>query len=760
MLFAATFASLFDLARQTHFPPPHHRAQVSPATIATSATQRHLPSSHRHHQQIVRFTAREGIAGPASHLDTRRCQIPREDPVPRANDTMSASKTGLPARPLHDQAGTKRSRPCDACRRRKSKCVTEEGNSMCVLCRFHNQACKYEEAPQPRKRSAVRGGTADSQPPSKRGRTIHIRPGTGVEEYDTLPGPSLLKRTLGLQNSHHSEYVGPNAIPDVYGGQRLDRYDEQGDDHSKPEAEYIRFVHPSAAFRIIPDVRTAGYDQERSDIDEIERTAAGHGPELVQLYFRIVHPSFPILHKEVFVEKYGRSFREFAPPLLAAVYLLASSYWAYSEALAKVRRINTDALQTLAFNALQNTMRRPKLSTIQAGLLLSQHQKAFMGPVPNEQRDRLTVQLVNLAHGLGIHLDSSQWDIPDWEIGLRRRIGWGLYVQDKFSALLESRPSLISNEEWDVESLSEDDFPETTEDDTEGSSEVGRGRLVYTHMADLSAILADILSSLFSARGCRAIDSSMNRLASSLEQIKPLQIKLKEWSLTLPESLKMDSAASMKLSSVGYLRLAYLTIEVCIHRVLIRALATTDYPDPTMVQVVRLAAKERLSNATDFVQRLQAQHLLSFWYFPSAKCCALIYAFGQALQDTAESEHERAQYATKLKEFKWTLKVNSEAGATFMQQALAFISQPVRVSSLPVDNSSTTTSPVSMPFSAQSTEAPPAQQWLPHPTADGSMPYGAFSPNYGLDHIGFPDPNAMFAHLPTDLQGSWPPGMS
>lgn len=32
-------------------------------------------------------------------------------------------------------AAVRRSRPCDACRRRKSKCVTEDGNSMCVLCK-------------------------------------------------------------------------------------------------------------------------------------------------------------------------------------------------------------------------------------------------------------------------------------------------------------------------------------------------------------------------------------------------------------------------------------------------------------------------------------------------------------------------------------------------------------------------------------------------------------------------------------------------
>lgn len=195
-------------------------------------------------------------------------------------------------------ANAKRGRPCDACRRRKSKCVTEDGESVCVLCNFHAQSCTYLEAPQPRKR-ALPSGTTDAQSPTKRSRTILIKPGTGVEEYDTLPGPSLLKRTLGLQNRHHSEYVGPNAIPDVYSGHAGDVRDGTVHDGNKASADYVRFVHPLAAFRIIPDISTSGYDQERTDIEEIESTAQGHGAELVELYFRIVHPSFPVLHKDV-----------------------------------------------------------------------------------------------------------------------------------------------------------------------------------------------------------------------------------------------------------------------------------------------------------------------------------------------------------------------------------------------------------------------------------------------------------------------------
>ena len=74
--------------------------------------------------------------------------------------------------------------------------------------------------------------------------------------------------------------------------------------------------------------------------------------------------------------------------------------------------------------------RKPALHSIQATITdlwvrgaTIRWQKAFMG-ASNDNRDRLTVQLVNLAHGLGLHLDCSNWQLPDWEIGLRRRIGW------------------------------------------------------------------------------------------------------------------------------------------------------------------------------------------------------------------------------------------------------------------------------------------------------------------------------------------------
>lgn len=299
-------------------------------------------------------------------------------------------------------------------------------------------------------------------------------------------------------------------------------------------------------------------------------------------------------------------------------------------------------------------------------------------------------------------------------------------------------------------------------------------------MAHLSVILAEILRTIFSARARRLLDCASNRLVTLLEWMKPLQVSLKDWFLTLPESLKMDTAASMKLSSVGYLRLAYLTVEVCLHKKLLRTLCNTPAPAATIAQVCRAAANERFINGTDFVQRLQAQHLQSFWYHPSARCLALIHTLGQTLSQTSSSEEERTMYTRKLKEYKWSLKVNSEAGASFMKQALALINQSFNVVSQASETSSTMTSPASAGFHFTNQDMinidrphMQEQQWIhhhPHPShpphpphppqaiENGPVAYNGYQ-DYELGPAAFADPGNMFAGFLPSYDHTWTPDL-
>lgn len=63
---------------------------------------------------------------------------------------------------------SRRERPCDACRRRKSRCVIHEGAALCVLCEFHKQECTFVQSPLPRKRKVVDGDKKDSPNVSKK----------------------------------------------------------------------------------------------------------------------------------------------------------------------------------------------------------------------------------------------------------------------------------------------------------------------------------------------------------------------------------------------------------------------------------------------------------------------------------------------------------------------------------------------------------------------------------------------------------------
>lgn len=494
-------------------------------------------------------------------------------------------------------------------------------------------------------------------------RVIRTTSGTGVEEYDDLDGPSLLKKTLGLQNKHHSQYVGATRglEPALLGSLWT-----MGNAEVQLSTGSLRRVSSTEAFLLLPDPGTQGYSEELDNLDAIEAIIRPHGKALVDLYFRIVFPSFPILHKEVFLEKYSRSYREFSPPLLAAVYLLALQYWTYDDQLSNYNKPDTIELERLARKALGDTIHRPKLSTVQAGLLLLQH--------TDTDSAELTAQLVSVSYGLGLHLDATDWNIPDWEKGLRKRLGWSLYMQDKWSSLGSGRPSLINSWNWTLQAVTDADFPENAshEDDQEGSSEVEKGRILFSYMIRLSKILADLLERVFTIRTTKDIaDAGENGLQIVLEKTKTLQMRLKDWFAKLPDCLSMDVTQVMKLSSVGYLRLAYVATEITLHRRIILALSTKS--DPQLCQICRSVARECFIFAVEFVQSLKPQHLSSFWYFASPQNFALIGVFGTLLLSTASTTEEAEFYRIKLREYRWILRINSENGAKYMKPAMALL---------------------------------------------------------------------------------------
>jgi len=481
-----------------------------------------------------------------------------------------------------------------------------------------------------------------------------------------IGGPTMLKRTLGLQNDRYSQYIGPTTDfePSLID---LSPFDPQ--DESLLSRGTLRKVSNTDTFLMLPDYMTPGHEHVIDDADAIENIVSPNGPALLDLYFKVIHPNFPILQKTVFFEKYNRSYREFSPPILAAVYILAINWWDHSDELVNVAKPDIRELERLARVTLADAMYRPKLSTVQAGLLLSQR--------PEGDQWAPTAQLVAIGQELGLHLDCSNWKIPPWERGLRKRLAWALYMQDKWGSLIHGRPSHIFASNWAVQPLAPNDFPdvEYDESDVEESAEYERGRLLFSQMIILSQILADVLDAFYTLQAMSAVaQAGAQGTHLVLQLAKPVQLKLKEWFAALPQCLRMDSIApnTNRLLSTGSLHLAYFATEITLHRRIIRSLTTVPSSpaspsskpavDPYIVHICRSAAKTRLISAMDFVNRLTASHLRSFWYFASKTNFALIGTFGSLLWATAPGREEADWYRRRLGEYRWTLGVSCKGG--------------------------------------------------------------------------------------------------
>ncbi|EEY22041.1 transcriptional activator protein DAL81 [Verticillium alfalfae VaMs.102] len=522
--------------------------------------------------------------------------------------------------------------PCDICQRFRIKCtLTDDDEEGCLPCQNRGSECSFVSSPPARKRK-LNGHLADDGKRSSPGRSdirrrrqpqpsLSSTAGSSsfIEDMANVGGPTLLKRTLGLQNDRYSQYIGPTTDfePSLINLSPFDPHDE-----SLLSRGTLRKVSDDETFLMLPDMNTPGYEHTLEDIEEVEAVVRPHGKKLVDLYYRIVHPGFPIIQKTVFLEKYERGYREFSPPLLAAVYILAINWWDHDEELRRIPRPDVRELERLVRTTLSDAMYRPKLSTIQAGLLLSQR--------PEGDQWAPTAQLVAIGQELGLHLDCTGWKIPPWEKGLRKRLAWALYMQDKWGALVHGRPSHIFASNWGVRPLTEHDFPdvEWDENDSEDQLEIERGRTLFSQMVHLSQILSEILDTFYTLQAKQTVtNSGAQGTHLVLSLAKPIQLKFKEGMRDYP-----------------------------------RLSAWTILSRPRSFNSAYPALAKAAYFGHGLCQPIDPSHIRSFWYFASKTNFALIGTFGSLLWATSPGREEADWYRRRLGEYRWTLSVSSKPG--------------------------------------------------------------------------------------------------
>lgn len=558
---------------------------------------------------------------------------------------------------------------------------------MCVLCGFHKQACTFVQSPRPRKRKVVETDNKSSSNHAKK-RSVDIEPPPlalstpkisataaisppaqpPLAQLASPPAPQIVE-TLGLQQSQHSRYLGLSSPFDslLIGLSQFDTRNE-----STFDLGTLRRVNGQECFIMLPDENTQDYAGEADALHLVEQLVHPHGPALLELYFQVVHPSYPIIQKHLFVERYHNGVRNFSPALLAGMYILALNWWSRNPELASCSKPDAARLEAIAMKALTAAMERPKLSTVQAGLLLLQR--------PEADSWSLTTQLVAIGQELALHLDCSSWSVPLWERALRKRIAWALYMQDKWSSLIHGRPSHIFIANWAVKPIiGEEDFDERgdgydvrQEETEEEYEENHRGRILFVQMISLTQIMAEVMDTFYTQTAIHDFANAGGRTTELiLARAKPVQIKLRRWYENLPAEVKMQAPEKSKLTSTGYLHLAYFATEITLHRRIVQSLDATN-PNSYGLFMCRNAAKTRLISAMDFVNRLKPEHLQAFWYFASKVNFTLIGTFGSLLWATSPAREEAEFYNIRLREYRWTLSVSSKRAA-FLDYAVSML---------------------------------------------------------------------------------------
>ena len=187
-------------------------------------------------------------------------------------------------------------------------------------------------------------------------------------------------------------------------------------------------------------------------------------------------------------------------------------------------------------------------------------------------------------------------------------------------------------------------------------------------MIELTTILADLLSSFYTVRADAEIRLKENEgVGWILQRAKPLQLRLRAWYSQLPECLSLQDVTMRKLSSTGYLHLAYFAAEITLHRRIV-SLLDREF-DWEVVEVCQSAAMERLHKALEFVETLRPEHLQSFWYSASPYNFALIGSFISLLASRSRTAAEGESCKSNMDEYRWRLRLESKNSDT-LERAL------------------------------------------------------------------------------------------
>lgn len=402
----------------------------------------------------------------------------------------------------------------------------------------------------------------------------------------------------------------------------------------------------------------------------------GEALRLIELFFRFVYPYFPILCRAEMLplgHAPASITHNLSLSLLAAIYASSLPFMLYDDLLATTIVHNpppAHQLFRISWLAVTQEMHTPRLATLQACLLLLQRAPTNRYTTDTPWKFSLVGWTVSLAQTLGLTRECGDWlSLPAWEISLRKRLWYGVYIMDKWASLGAGMPSHIKNEDFNVTPLAASDLELLDGSQTYyGFPDSAEASSHFRLLSELTMILSDMIDSYYSLR---ATEKTSKNFSLSLELAKPLRTRLKMWHDSLPPGLSLhqndpvDARGMAKLSGNASLSLAYIVATMTLFRALLRPienLTSVEEEDHGILGsrlAVRAGAKECAKEVVELVEHLGRGALDAFWHSWSRANFAIASSFLMQLMLTAEPGPESHEINDLVSRWRWAMRFGS-----------------------------------------------------------------------------------------------------
>ncbi|KAG7421284.1 putative transcriptional regulatory protein [Fusarium oxysporum f. sp. rapae] len=558
------------------------------------------------------------------------------------------------------QPRSRKNRPCDACRRRKTACVITS-EPPCLFCKSRGLVCqslsdtdplahrptsgpgpessRSHDALSPASASASvsASGTSAISPSAPSEATRHKSESAAVVHNGLVrhpvpvPGEGSLDRSISLDPPR----LEPNqevayALEDVPGrtahamalGSEQDPYFLDAfrsvllSEREGIDANFVQVYHggpdvddyPMHFLLLLDEFPDHKNEARQVASDAIERIVWPHGPALVRLYFRHVHVGFPVIHKTRFLRQYATAKLDIPSSLRGAVYALACVFWKQDATLAGIPcPFQQHELTNNAQEALRRELDAPNLSRLMSALLLMHMVPPEIDSVETPYVWVMACQATATAQMLGLHQDPDKWNIAPWEKRLRKKLWWAVFYTDCWSAVSHGNPPHISYESFttpppDMDDLrSGEDIPDDLRymiDPEDATFRVSDGAR-FLEMITVSREMRAILDCSYGVRSTQ----------QTRTQLIPIRDTLKEWPSLIPSCLAVRPYAHN-----GPLHISFFATQVLLFRGLMfpatRAAKVT--PGSNLQRWLSTALAE-FELFTTFMAYITEEELTSFW---------------------------------------------------------------------------------------------------------------------------------------------------